>query len=71
MLFRSKKRSAMATPAAPAAGGMGGMGMKKGGSVGTTAMGKVKTAAPSRDGIAVKGKTKGTMVKMSKGGKAC
>lgn len=25
----------------------------------TTAMGKVKTAAPSRDGVAVKGKTKG------------
>ena len=44
------------------------MGMKKGG---MTSMGKVKTAAPSRDGIAVKGKTKGTMIKMSKGGKAC
>jgi len=38
---------------------------------GMTSMGKVKTAAPSRDGIAVKGKTKGTMIKMSKGGKAC
>ena len=49
-----------------------GMGMmKKGGSVGTTAMGKVKTAAPSRDGVASKGKTKGMMVKMNKGGKAC
>jgi hypothetical protein len=34
-------------------------------------MGSVKTAAPSRDGIASKGKTKGAMVKMSKGGKAC
>ena len=42
-------------------------------------MGAVKTAAPSRDGLATKGKTKGTMVKMSgskplgmkKGGKAC
>jgi hypothetical protein len=32
-------------------------------------MGAVKTAAPSRDGVAVKGKTKGTMVKMAKGGK--
>jgi hypothetical protein len=32
-------------------------------------MGSVKTAAPSRDGVAVKGKTKGTMVKMAKGGK--
>jgi hypothetical protein len=28
-------------------------------------MGAVKTAAPSRDGVAVKGKTKGTMVKMA------
>ena len=34
-------------------------------------MGAVKTAAPSRDGMATKGKTKGTMVKMSKGGKYC
>jgi hypothetical protein len=34
-------------------------------------MGAVKTASPSRDGVASKGKTKGTMVKMSKGGKAC
>ena len=33
-----------------------------------TAMGKVKTAAPSRDGVATKGKTKGTMVKMCGGG---
>jgi hypothetical protein len=46
---------------------------------GGMAMGKVKTAAPSRDGIAEKGKTKGTMIamkaggmkKMNKGGKAC
>jgi hypothetical protein len=28
-------------------------------------MGAVKTAAPSRDGVATKGKTKGTMVKMA------
>ena len=41
--------------------------MKKGG----MAMGKVKTAAPSKDGVATKGKTKGTMVKMAKGGKYC
>jgi hypothetical protein len=34
-------------------------------------MGAVKTAAPSRDGVASKGKTKGSMIKMSKGGKAC
>jgi hypothetical protein len=38
---------------------------------GGMAMGKVKTAAPSKDGVATKGKTKGTMVKMSKGGKYC
>jgi hypothetical protein len=38
---------------------------------GMTGMGSVKTAAPSRDGIASKGKTKGTMVKMAYGGKAC
>jgi hypothetical protein len=48
----------------------GGMAKKMAGG-GMTAMGKVKTAAPSRDGVAVKGKTKGTMIKMSKGGKAC
>jgi hypothetical protein len=46
-------------------------GMKKGGSVGQTKMGAVKTAAPSKDGVAVKGKTKGTMVKMAKGGYSC
>jgi hypothetical protein len=46
-------------------------GYKAGGSIGTTKMGSVKTAAPSRDGIATKGKTKGTMVKMARGGKTC
>ena len=60
-------------------------GMKKGGmkkmasgGITTAKMGTVRTAAPSRDGIASKGKTKGTQVKMSgskplgmkKGGKA-
>ena len=69
-MMAAKKRGAMA-PAKPAAPAGGMMGMKKGGSVGTTSMGKVKTAAPSRDGVAVKGKTKGTMIKMNKGGKAC
>ncbi len=51
------------------------MGMKKGGmakyakggSV-ATKMGIVKTAAPSRDGVAVKGKTNGKMVKRMNGG---
>ncbi len=46
---------------------MGG-GYAKGG-MAPSKMGAVKTAAPSRDGVAVKGKTKGTMVKMAKGGK--
>ncbi len=61
-------------------------GMKKGGmkkmasgGITTAKMGAVKTAAPSKDGIASKGKTKGTQIKMSaskplgmkKGGKAC
>jgi hypothetical protein len=43
------------------------MGTKKMASGGITSakMGSVKTAAPSRDGVATKGKTKGTMVKMS------
>ena len=36
-----------------------------GGGITTAKMGAVKTAAPSRDGLASKGKTKGTMVKMS------
>jgi hypothetical protein len=73
-MMAAKKRAGMgagkgAMGAAPAPTGM--MGMRKGGSVGTTKMGAVKTAAPSRDGVAAKGKTKGKMVKMNKGGKAC
>jgi hypothetical protein len=32
-------------------------------------MGSVKTASPSRDGVATKGKTKGMMVAMKNGGK--
>lgn len=43
--------------------------MKSGGSVMQSKMGAVKTAAPSKDGVAVKGKTKGKMVKMNYGGK--
>ena len=50
-----------------------------GGGISNAKMGAVKTAAPSRDGMATKGKTKGTMVKMSgskplgmkSGGKTC
>ena len=41
--------------------------MAMGGGVAPSKMGAVKTAAPSRDGIAMKGKTKGTMVKMAGG----
>jgi len=37
----------------------------KGGMVAPSKMGKVKTAAPSRDGVAIKGKTKGAMPKMA------
>ena len=43
------------------------MGTKKMASGGITSakMGSVKTGSPSRDGVATKGKTKGTMVKMA------
>jgi len=47
---------------------MGGGVMQKKGMT-TAKMGAVKTAAPSRDGVAIKGKTKGTMIKMAGGGK--
>jgi len=47
--------------------------MAKGGSAGNgitnAKMGTVKTAAPSINGLAVKGKTKGTMIKMKSDGK--
>ena len=43
----------------------GGKAYAKGGSVAASKMGAVKTAAPSRDGIAVKGKTRGKMVTMA------
>lgn len=46
----------------------GGKKMAAGG-VAASKMGAVKTAAPSKDGVAVKGKTKGKMVKMKYGGK--
>jgi hypothetical protein len=36
-----------------------------GGGVAASKMGAVKTAAPSKDGVAVKGKTKGTQIKMA------
>ena len=40
-------------------------GMKKGGFVAPSKMGSVKTAAPSKDGVAAKGKTKGKMITMA------
>ena len=49
----------------------GGMAMKKMASGGMTSMGKVKTAAPSKDGVAVKGKTKGKQIVMKKRGGMC
>jgi hypothetical protein len=39
-----------------------------GGGMAASSMGKVKTAAPSKDGVATKGKTKGTQVKMAGSG---
>ena len=42
--------------------------MSMGGGVAASKMGAVKTAAPSRDGVATKGKTKGTQIKMKGGG---
>ena len=43
---------------------MAGKPAKKMAAGGMTAMGKVKTAAPSKDGVAVKGKTKGKQIVM-------
>ena len=39
-----------------------------GGGMAASAMGKVKTAAPSKDGVAEKGKTKGAQIKMAGSG---
>ena len=67
----SKGGDTMASKMNP--GFMAMMAKKKGASKmaggGMTSMGKVKTAAPSRDGVAVKGKTKGKMITMKNGGK--
>lgn len=68
----SKGGDTMATKMNP--GFMAMMAKKKGtskmagGGVAASSMGKVKTAAPSKDGVAVKGKTKGTQVKMAGSG---
>jgi hypothetical protein len=70
MAMMAKKKGAPAKAADKAEMPMKNGGMKKmaGGGM---AMGKVKTGAPSRDGIAEKGKTKGKMIAMKYGGKAC
>jgi hypothetical protein len=44
-------------------------GLKAGGMA--TKMGAVRTAAPSRDGVATQGKTRGMPIKMARGGKTC
>jgi len=55
----------------------GGMATKKMASGGMTSMGSVRTAAPSKDGVAQQGKTKGKQVvmagnkRMNKGGRTC
>ena len=54
----------MAPPGIPMCGGGRAKKMASGG-ITTAKMGAVRTAAPSRDGIAAKGKTKGSQVKMS------
>jgi len=61
----------MAMMAKKKAGAKAEMPMKKGGAAkkmatgGMTGMGAVKTAAPSKDGVATKGKTKGTQIVMA------
>jgi hypothetical protein len=64
-----KKPTPMANTAM---GGMGGMGMKKGGMPMKMKDGKkVPIFAAKGGGIESKGKTKGKMITMNKGGKAC
>jgi hypothetical protein len=77
-MMAAKKRGAGkpgmgATPATPRppAGGMGMGMMKKGGMAKKMASGGLAAGHKAADGVASKGKTKGTMVKMNKGGKAC
>jgi hypothetical protein len=45
----------------------GAMPKMAGGGIAASKMGAVKTAAPSKDGVASKGKTKGAMPKMGSG----
>ena len=78
-MMAAKKRGAgkgamaPARPAMPPAAPAGDMGMMKKGGMATKKMASGGLAAGHKaaDGIASKGKTKGTMIKMNKGGKAC
>jgi hypothetical protein len=73
-MMAAKKKGAMAParPAMPPAAPAGGMGMmKKGGMAKKMASGGLAAGHKAADGVASKGKTKGTMVKMKMGGKAC
>jgi len=60
-----KKKGASKSMIKHEQGEMKAMKYAKGGAIKGTPMGKVKTAAPSRDGVATKGKTKGAMPKMA------
>jgi len=59
----SKLKAHAAKPASKAHKGLKAGGMTK--------MGAVKTNPGNINGVATKGKTKGTMIKMMRGGKAC
>jgi hypothetical protein len=71
-MLMAKKRGmagagAGAPPPSPMGGGMGG-GMKKGGGVKKMASGGLASGHSKADGIAQRGKTKGTNITMKKGG---
>jgi hypothetical protein len=73
-MMMAKKKAAMGAgapaPQAPMGGMDGGMGgMKKGGMTKKMASGGLAAGHKSADGIASKGKTKGTNIAMKKGGK--
>ena len=76
-MMAAKKRGAgkgamaPARPAMPPAAPAGGMGMMKKGGMTKMAAGGLAAGHKAADGVAKKGKTKGMMVKMNKGGKAC
>jgi FtsP/CotA-like multicopper oxidase with cupredoxin domain len=67
-----KRPTPMADTSMGGMGGMGGMGMKKGGMPMKMKDGKkVPIFAAKGGGIEAKGKTKGKMISMNKGGRAC